>query len=231
VLCVHGVPGSRRDFRYLAPLLAEGLRVVRVEMPGFGETPRNGPATVAGWGRALLAVAGALGAARVVVLSHSFGGGGALHAAATGGERVAALVLLATMGLRRHRAFLFPPLVYRAQAMLLAVPAFRGIVHAAAGRIYTRIGLPAPEDWRGVETHLLVLASVRFAALARAAARIESPAMLFQALDDRLVEPAIPRELAAVLPCAELVEYASGGHHIQKTRAAEIAAAVLERLA
>lgn len=33
VLCTHGTPGSRRDLRYLAPLLAERCRVVRVERP------------------------------------------------------------------------------------------------------------------------------------------------------------------------------------------------------
>ncbi|MBX3249816.1 MAG: hypothetical protein KF901_21745, partial [Myxococcales bacterium] len=37
---VHGLPGNARDFRWLAPVLAaRGAHVVRVEMPGFGETP------------------------------------------------------------------------------------------------------------------------------------------------------------------------------------------------
>ena len=36
VVTVAGVPGGVRDFRYLAPLLAERYRVLRLDLPGFG---------------------------------------------------------------------------------------------------------------------------------------------------------------------------------------------------
>jgi len=36
LIAVHGIPGSGRDFRYLAPQLLPARRVVRVDLPGFG---------------------------------------------------------------------------------------------------------------------------------------------------------------------------------------------------
>jgi len=40
------------------------------------------------------------------------------------------------------------------------------------------------------------------------------------------VEAAIARELAEALPLGRLVEYESGGHHMQKTRAHDLAAEI-----
>ena len=76
ILCVHGVPGSSRDWRYLAPLLAPTLRVVRLEMPGFGASPPGADDTIDGWARVTTAVADSLGLERFVLMGHSYGGGG-----------------------------------------------------------------------------------------------------------------------------------------------------------
>src|SRR5512140_2568419 len=70
ILCVHGVPGSRRDFRYLAPLLAVRFRVLRVDMPGFGESPAGPDADLAAWAEVLLALPAALGLERFALLAH-----------------------------------------------------------------------------------------------------------------------------------------------------------------
>ena len=44
--------------------------------------------------------------------------------------------------------------------------------------------------------------------------------------DDHLVEPQIPMELAAAIPGARILRFATGGHIIQKNKAAEIARAI-----
>ena len=168
VLCVHGIPGSRRDFRYLAPLLAERVRVLRVEMPGFGESPADGRGTVSGWADVLLAVADALELRRFALLSHSFGGGAVLLASARAGERLAGAVLLATMGARRHRAFALPPAVYSVMSALLRFPLTRAGFAALGRQFYRRIRLTPPDDWRELHLHTTLLASVDFAALGAA---------------------------------------------------------------
>lgn len=223
VLCVHGIPGSRRDFRYLAPLLAAGLRVHRLEMAGFGESPPAGRATLAGWADALLAVADALACERFALLSHSFGGGAVVLAAARAGDRLAGAAVLASLGARRHRAFAMPPPAYAALSALIRFPASRPLFVAAGRRFYRRIRLTPPDGWRELHLHTTLLASVRFAEIGAAARRIAAPVLVAHCADDRLVESEIARELAALIPGGRLLEYPSGGHHMQKTRAVELA--------
>lgn len=89
LLLVHGAPGSARDFRWLTPAL-HGLRVVRVELPGFGGTPLSTQPSVAVTDRArfVLEVADALGLSTAALLGHSLGGVVAVAAASLAPERV-----------------------------------------------------------------------------------------------------------------------------------------------
>lgn len=228
LLCVHGIPGSARDFRYLAPALVHRFRVIRVEMPGFGGSPPQSPARLQKWARTLLAVAAWATPGRFMLLGHSFGGGAVLLAAATAGDRLAGAVLLASMGARRHRAFTLPAAVYAGVSALLSVPGVRAPLVTATRRIYEGNGLPVPArgDWRTVRRHVRLLASVRFAALGAAARAIQAPALVLHAEDDRLVQVSIARELAALLPHGRLEVFPDGGHHLQKTRVAGVAAAM-----
>ena len=230
VLCVHGLPGSSRDFRYLGPLLARRAHVLRLDMPGLGRSPAGGIRTIEGWSRVPSVVADALGIDRFSLLAHSFGGGAALLAAGAEPERIASLTLLATMGARRHRAFSKTPAQYALLARALRFPPSRPVVLALARRGYARRRLPRPSGWRELAHHLALVASVDFAGIGRAASRYPGPALVVHAADDPLIEREIPEELAALLPGGRFVLFDGGGHHLQKTRAREIAEAVLEQM-
>lgn len=41
IVAVPGLPGSGRDFRWLAPALSDRFRVIRVDPPGYGSSPRS----------------------------------------------------------------------------------------------------------------------------------------------------------------------------------------------
>ncbi len=233
LLCTHGIPGSSRDFRYLSPWLAGRFRVVRVEAPGFGHSPPGPVHSVRDWAAALGAVADALGLARYFLLGHSFGGGPVLHAAAARPGRVLGVALLASIGPRRHRAYgpVAPP-VYRGIARLARWPATRVAVLALGRWGYRRIGLrpPDPGDWQTLHRHMRLVGSIDFAELGSLAARIGGPALVAHCRDDRLVEPCIAEGLVRALPEARLLTFPTGGHFLQKTRAAELAAALCETL-
>lgn len=230
VLAVHGVPGSVRDFRYLGPQLDGSLRLVRVDLPGFGGS-RPAPAqrpTFARRAEAVLAVADHLSLERFAVLGHSMGGGTALCVGAREPRRVALVALAASIGLRRHRGLTLPPRLFGWLALGLRVRGLRTGLAALARAAYRRLGFSGsealgPEDFAH---QFRALAATDFAAIRRFAAGALPPVLVAFAEDDPLVEAAIPRELSASLPTATLVPFRDGGHHIQKTRAPELAAAL-----
>jgi pimeloyl-ACP methyl ester carboxylesterase len=72
VVALHGLPGSVRDWRWLAPALA-GVRLVRIDQPGFGGTPlqTEPDSSLAARTRFVLAALAALAIDRFVVLGPS----------------------------------------------------------------------------------------------------------------------------------------------------------------
>ncbi len=230
VLCVHGLPGSSRDFRYLGPALAPACRVLRLEMPGFGAAPHGPVRTIRGWADTILATIEALGLDRCCLLAHSFGGGAALLAAAADPGAVDALVLVSSMGPRRHRAFAHEPAFYRRLRMAARLPVLGSLVVSRARRAYEARGLPFPDSRRDFLLQLELVGSVDFGLLGEAARNCPGPTLVVHAHDDPLIEPEIPAGLARLLPRGRLLVFEEGGHALQKTRASEIATAVMELL-
>ncbi len=230
ILCGHGIPGSVRDFRYLGPALAEHWHVVRLDLPGFGGSPAPPGTTVADWTAALGAVADALELERPALLAHSFSGGAVILAAAARPNRYRGIALLASLGVSIHRAMRLPPKVYRRLVRVARRPALGAALAVTLRRVYRMLGLPPPASRTEVLLHLGLIASVDFDALAAAARSLEIPVLAVSARDDRLSEPAVQDELAALFPDVERLVFGSGGHHLQKTRAVEVAAAVTRRL-
>ncbi len=227
ILCVHGLPGSSRDFRYLGPLLSTSFRIARLEMPGFGAAPAGATASIDGWATLIHAAADALGFEHFILLAHSFGGGAAILAASALTGRVYGLVLIASMGIRPHRALTRPLWIWKGLAMLMTIPPARPLVIRAARRGYRTRHLPFPSDWHDLHRQLRLTGSIDFHAIRKAAPNVTSPAFIFQARDDPLVEPEIAAGLERSMPNAALHMFETGGHHLQKTRAPDIAAVIL----
>jgi pimeloyl-ACP methyl ester carboxylesterase len=74
------------------------------------------------------------------------------------------------------------------------------------------------------------VAAADVAAMKRAARATRPRTLIAYALDDPLVQPWIQQELAAAMPDARVLRFTDGGHQLQKTRAAELAAAIREEL-
>ncbi len=230
ILCTHGLPGSVRDFRYLGPCLATRWRVVRVELPGCGGSPATPGTTVADWARAVTAVADALELERPALLAHSFSGGAVILAAGAAPDRFRGLALVASLGVRPHRAMRWSPEVYRRLLRIAGLPAVGSAFSLVARGLYTSLGIPPPSGRGELHLHLGLLASVDFAVLEATIRSIELPVLAASARDDRLSEPEIQAELANLFPNAERLVFPSGGHHLQKHRAGELADAVTHRL-
>jgi pimeloyl-ACP methyl ester carboxylesterase len=234
LITAHGIPGSVRDFRYLAGALRDRVRVVRVDLPGFGGSAPE-PSALAGFpgrARALLAVADHLGLRRFAVLGHSMGGGTALALAAAVPDRVSLLTLVASVALTRHRGLGVPARVFRWAARGLAVPGLRALLLAAVRAEYRRRRFPGIESMDRSDFHrqLVAIAGCDFALLRSLAAERLPRTLLVYARDDHMVETHISEELAAALPGARVLAFDTGGHNLQKSRALELAQALLEEL-
>ena len=83
IVLVHGGAAHSRWWDHIGPLLADGRRVVAIDLSGHGDSGRRGSYSLDGWAREVLAVAEDAGIAAVppTVIGHSMGGLVTLRAA------------------------------------------------------------------------------------------------------------------------------------------------------
>ena len=230
---IHGIPGSVRDFRYLAPPLTTFSRLIRMDMPGSGGSEARLDALRSFEVRAetVLALADQLGIDRFGVIGHSMGAGTALVTAAMAEHRVSHLVFIAPMGLRPHRGLSRSRESFRRIAFLLRIPGLRELILPRIRTHYRRNGFPRSHEMTPHEyvVQFEALTAADYPLLNRAAAQpLPSKTLVAYAADDHLVEPQIPNELAAAIPGARTLRFEEGGHIIQKHKAREIARAIHE---
>ena len=230
---LHGVPGSVRDFRYLAPPLADFARLVRVDLPGSGGSEPRLAALRSLEARAetVLGLADQLEIGKFGVIGHSMGAGTALITASMAPERVSHLVLIAPMGLRPHQGLSRSRASFMRIAFILKVPGLRHLLLPRVRIHYKKRRFPRADEMTASEysTHFESLAAADYPLLNRAARKpLPKKTLVVFAADDHLVEPQIPMELAEAIPGALSLRFEDGGHSIQKHKAAQIARAIRE---
>jgi pimeloyl-ACP methyl ester carboxylesterase len=234
LLAVHGIPGSVRDFRHLAPLLTERLRFIRIDLPGFGGSAPLHPDVDTFGSRAQVVVdlADALGLPQFSILGHSMGGGTALVLAATHPERVRLLVLVASVALSCHRGLGLPPTAFALMGRLVQTPGLGDLLLPLMRAQYKRRRLPGAETMGRLEMarQLRAIAAADFALLRRSVDAALPRTLVAYARDDHMIETHVSEELARALSHARLLAFDSGGHNLQKTRAGELARALRQEL-
>ncbi len=226
VVAVPGYPGGVRDFRWLAPALAPTTRLIRLDMPGFGETPlATAPATdIAGRAAFVAEVLARLDITGAVLVGHSMGGAIAGTAASLAPERVVAVALLASIGPRPH------PSVdggKPARAVRLATGRLTGrLVRPLLPRAFELVGFPRRWGPDQLVHTLRCAAALDFAGWGATVAALPMPALVAWAGDDPLIPAEISAELAALAPAGPRLAFETGGHNIQKTHAVELGAAI-----
>lgn len=103
LLCMHGFGGDKETWLLLAAALGRAVPLHAIDLPGHGDsTMPDEPVTIACHARAAVAALDRLGIERAVVCGNSMGGGVALRLAVDHPERVAALVLISSVGSDIH---------------------------------------------------------------------------------------------------------------------------------
>ena len=234
LLAIHGIPGSVRDFRHLVPHLTDRIRLVRVDLPGFGGSAPMPSAirNLSARADALLSLADHLGLPAFGVLGHSMGGGTALVLGAEHPGRVGLLVLVASVALSRHRGLGMSPTSFGLFARALELPLLGASLARYARNQYRRRGFSGVEEMTAADIarHFRAIAALDFARQRRIVAGPLPPTLIAYARDDRMVETWISEELVSALPASRVLAFDEGGHNLQKTRAVELARAIKDCL-
>ncbi len=228
IVALHGLPGSVRDFRYLGGALPRTVRLIRLDLPGFGGTPaQSGGLSLEDRGRFVVRALEALRIDRCVLLGHSMGGSVATQAAVLAPERVASLALISSVGTRRHRMlrrFPTPPALVTAIDAPLTRWAARRLLH----RAFVFGGFSPATPLEEVAQTVRILGVLNLQDHARNLEKLAVPTLLAWADDDPLIEPEIFQDLAQRVPAGPRLHWSTGGHNLQKTHAGEIAAALVQ---
>ena len=226
LVALHGLPGSWRDFRWLAPSLTQSHRLICVGLPGFGGSDAGLCApTRADHHRFLDTLFDALDLEDVVLVGHSFGGLLAWCHAAHAPARVRGLVLLAPAGVREHKVAR-NTVGAGTLAQILTSPAGRLGPRWLARTVFESLGFPhtpLPEIVRVLES----LDAWSWEGLDAVAQAVQAPTFLAACDDDPLVETTITDELSDALPAGLRLRFARGGHLIQRSCREDLAAALV----
>lgn len=222
VLAIHGLPGSVRDWRWLGSALDGRVRLVRIDMPGFGGTPlsTSPSAKLADRADFVASVVDALELDRPLVLGHSMGGPVATSLAVRRPDALRALGLLASVAHRPHQMIRGVP-----RGALAATFRLPGVSRLFAGpleRAYEGFGFRHTTPV-GRHHALQCVGALRFPEHAANLAAVRVPTLVAWTEDDPLVEKAVSEELYWRVATGPRVRFPDGGHNLQKSRAVELA--------
>lgn len=227
LIAIHGLPGSARDLRWLAPVASEGCRFIRIDMPGFGATPLavDRSTSIEGRARLVLKTIDALQIDRCFVLGHSMGGPIAAKTAALLGARSLGVAFVASVGPRPHRFW------RKNRGLIASVPYMRGplfyVAEAILGPGFERSGFRGPFP-RGTPVHTMrCVRAVDFADHTRTVQSLKAPSLVAYCDDDPLIEPKVAEELAAIAPAGPRLHFTDGKHNPQKAHAVELGRALI----
>ncbi len=230
VVLLHGLGAHRLIWDPVVPLLTGQRDVIRVDLPGFGESPDLDPGvprdleTAEAW---LGSVFTALGLERPHVVGHSLGGLIALRLAQAGLARSVTAIAPAGFWTGLERRYTYAVLTTARHGLrLLPVPVLGLMVRTAparavlAGTLYGRADLCTPEAVVAALRTLRDSAAESFAATleaGRAPALFtgdipDVPVTIAWGTHDRLLPPRQATRVRAMIPNALLVPLPGCGH-------------------
>lgn len=249
VVLLHGQPGSAADWRFVVARLPPAVTAIAVDRPGYGASrqPAGGFQFNAS---AVLAELDARGIGRAVLAGHSYGGGVALAVAQLAPERVAGLVLLASVGpecLTGWDRLLAAPVAgevcaitawrltpWFARAAMAALGRLRGRPVAADEHVNWQVWGHAHHDrgavWRSFLTEQRAL-TTELDWLTASLAQVRQPVVLITDPRDTFVPARTAHALAGALPAARLLLVDGAGHQLPIRAPERVAAAITQLLA
>jgi pimeloyl-ACP methyl ester carboxylesterase len=248
VVLLHGQPGTSADWSQVVDRLAGRFRVLAPDRPGYGRTGGQAGDFDTN-SAAVVAHLDASGVSRAVIVGHSWGGGVALRVAQLAPERVAGLVLAASIGAeppgRFDRLLAVRPVGEAVSAAALGGTAWALSLGVVRRRLRDRLPpsrscaleallCPGPDGaalrssaWRSfaVEQRAFVAGA---GGLRDALGALDCPVEVVTGSADRVVKPNESRRLADAIPGAHLVVVPGVGHLLPQDAPAVLAGSVTD---
>lgn len=221
IVGVHGFGGDKETWLMMAALIGRARGIALIDLPGHGRSAEvtEDRATIRDHAEAVLRVMDQVGFERVIVLGNSMGGGVGLRLAASWPDRVAGLVLVASVGRDVHDG--------SAQAWITGDNPL--IPHADDVERFMKLVLERPLPVpRAVIRYVVTKRARRAPALQRLfrgfvlgggdagvptdLAPIQVPTLVVHGEQDRIISKRVAEDLVAALPRAELVVMRGVGH-------------------
>ncbi len=251
---LHGFPELAFSWRAQLEGLASHARCVAPDLRGYGES--SAPRAVSDYRidllqRDVIALCDALGAARVHLVGHDWGGAIAWEVARAYPERLSSLTVLncppaelfLRIGVRHPRQWLMsgymfffqlpvlPERMFRRDPLSIMMRAFRGTaLNREPFTTETVAPYAAQAERSGMRGGLNYYRAAARSLRLRRPRKLSLPVRLIWGLGDRALgpwfaDPALYRDIASRF---DLVPIASAGHWVQQEAAAEVNAAILE---
>jgi pimeloyl-ACP methyl ester carboxylesterase len=220
--CIHGFGGDKETWLLMTALLPRARGAVLIDLPGHGrsdDVPEE-RARIRDHAEAVLRTLDRCGVDRAVICGNSMGGGVALRLATSWPDRVAGLVLVASVGRDVHeggaRTWIdegVNPLIPREEdvdkfmdiVLERPPPVGRAVIrHVIMQRVRRADALT--KIFRGFVLH------GGDAGVPRELAGIDRPALVLHGEQDRIIGKRVAEDLVLALPRAELVVMRGVGH-------------------
>jgi len=221
VVGIHGFGGDKETWLFLAALIARSRGIVGIDLPGHGgsDDVPEARASIRHHAEAVLRTMDQAGVERAVICGNSMGGGVALRLAASWPDRVAGLVLVASVGRDIHvggaRAWADGdnPLIPRPEDidrfMALALERPPPVGRAVIRYVVTQRVRRADALHRLFRGFVLAGGD---AGVPAEVGGIACPALVIHGEQDRIIAKRTSEDLTLALPRAELVVMRGVGH-------------------
>jgi pimeloyl-ACP methyl ester carboxylesterase len=243
LVLIHGLGGRIYNFRYNIPVLSQHLRVVALDLKGFGysERPAAGDYSLTAQARLVGELMERLGISRAAVLGHSMGGAIALRLATTCPDKVDKLILVGSappngMVPRFAASPSLRPLLRLGTALVLHQPRLREEVLRQGFYDPAFLSPEMLEEFR-LSARIRGSTNAIASLLSDAAldepldlARVSQPVLLLWGEGDRWTNLRLARRLADELPDARLRVIDRARHMVLEERAEEANEAILSFL-
>ncbi|GGE41484.1 alpha/beta fold hydrolase [Actibacterium pelagium] len=230
VVFAHGWGRDHKDLLATAELVAPSARVILLDLPGFGESPRPEPAwDTIDYAKAVLAHLDGLGVDRFHWVGHSFGGRIGLRLAAMDDSRVEHLFIVAGAGVKRPTTVL-ERLRGKRRSMIFQQKKAKATTQDALIELEREYGSADYVQSREIGMRDIFLKTIQEDQIAELP-KITCPTSLIYGRKDTETPPVVGKLIHEAIPQSEYIECPEYDHHSILSRGRhQIATMVLEQL-